>query len=75
MTKDQLRAHDPIMAAIVDELRPSITRMAYYIDGKLVAGTPPADPPGAAWVTAESYIRMREYAGSPPAKVERMPRK
>lgn len=75
MTRDQLRANDPVMASIVDELRPHITGMAYYIDGKLVAGTPPADPPGAAWVTADSYIRMREYATSPTPTLPRMPKK
>lgn len=75
MTRDELRAHDPTMAAIVDELRPSITGMAYYIDGKLVAGAPPVDPPGAAWVTGESFVRMREYAKSPKPELPRMPKK
>jgi hypothetical protein len=75
MNKQQLREHDPVMAAIVDELRPSITGMAYYIDGKLVAGAPPADPPGAAWVTADSYIRMREYAGDTLPALPKMAKK
>lgn len=75
MNKQQLREYDPVLAAIVDELRPSITGMAYYIDGKLVAGVPPVDPPGAAWVTADSYIRMREYAKSPKPELPRMPKK
>lgn len=75
MDKQQLREHDPAMAAIVDELRQHITGLAYYIDGKLVAGTPPVDPPGAAWVTAASYIRMRKYAASEPPTLPRMPKK
>lgn len=75
MTKDQLRASDPVMAAIVDELRPHITGMAYYVDDKLVAGRPPTDPTGTVWLPADRVMAMRAYATSPFPELPRMPKK
>jgi hypothetical protein len=67
-TRDQLRADHPELAAIVDELRPHITSMALYDEaGTLIAGRPPVDPPGTVWISGESFVKMRHYAGVRPA--------
>lgn len=63
------------MAAVVDELRPHITGMAYYVDDRLVAGRPPIDPPGTVWLPAERVMAMREYARQPLPTLPRTPKK
>lgn len=74
MNREQLRRDHPEMAAIVDELRPHITSMGFYVNEELVAGKPPVDDPGCVWVSADSYIRMRAYAASAAPVVPRSKR-
>lgn len=61
------RQQYPEIAAIVDEIRAAggtITAACVHdADGRLVAGTPPTDPPGTVWVSADRYLAMRKYAG------------
>lgn len=75
--KSSIREQHPEIAAIVDEIRAAggtVTAAAVYDhDGNLLAGRIPPDPPGAVWVSAESYIKMRAYGAAPDTPTQ-MPR-
>lgn len=67
MKMSELRDLSPELADIIKELSPHITAGAVYdADGNLVHGATPVDPPGAVWVSDESYLKMRAYAATDP---------
>lgn len=70
MKMSELKQLSPELADIIQQLGPNITRGAIWIDDELVHGTPP--PPDQAVVSAESYLRMREYAAKPIPKAAKM---
>lgn len=73
MKMSDLKTISPELADIIKQLGPNITRGAIWVDDKLVHGTPP--PPDQAVVSAESYLRMREYGSATPSTMARMPKK
>lgn len=62
-TKDQMAIH-----RVLQHYRGSVSSFVVYdANGTLIAGRPPKVHPGEVSFSAESFLKMREYAGARPA--------